>query len=203
MPGLGSAGYAWAAGATWGAGVDEVGVGPLAGPVAACAVLLREDMWFPWYDDVRDSKMLTAPEREELDAVVRASVPFAIGWCSSEEIDRINIYEARRLCVMRALEALPERPDHVISDALKLPLEGVRPIVRADAQCVSVAAASIVAKVARDALMVEMCERYPGYAFCRNKGYATPEHKRLIDRRGPCPIHRHSWKPFAQYAFDW
>jgi ribonuclease HII len=180
------------------AGVDEVGAGPLAGPVAAGAVMLREDQWFPWYDDVRDSKVLTAGQREELAALIRASVPFAIGWADNDEIDRINILQARRVAMVRALEQLPERPGAVISDALQLPIEGVRPVIKADAQCVAVAAASIVAKVARDALMVEMCAIYHGYAFCRNKGYATPTHKRALELRGPCAIHRHSWAPIAQ-----
>lgn len=195
---------AWARGVRWVAGVDEVGVGPLAGPVTAAAVVLSPGEHYPWFERVRDSKVLTPEEREAIAAEIRASpVRWALGWATSEEIDRINIYQARRQCVMRALQGLNVWPGHVISDALKLPLPGVQPIVRADAQSVSVAAASIIAKVARDALMVEMCARYPGYGFCHHKGYATPEHKRQLERRGPSPIHRLTWAPVAQAKLPW
>ncbi|OAI39133.1 hypothetical protein AYO38_08175 [bacterium SCGC AG-212-C10] len=186
---------AWVAGVLWVAGVDEVGVGPLAGPVTAAAVALKPGESYPWFSAVRDSKVLTEPERDDLAAQIRATAHYAIGWASHEEIDRINIYQARRLCVMRALEGLTVWPGAVISDALKLPLPGVRPIVKADALSISVAAASIVAKVARDAVMAELCERYPGYGFCHNKGYPTPEHKKLLARKGPCPEHRRSYAP--------
>ena len=191
---------AWAAGARFVAGVDEVGVGPLAGPVAAGAVLLAPGQRFSWFRHVRDSKLLTEEERLKLAPAIRATVPHAIGWASHEEVDRLGIIAARRLCIMRALEQLPCRPDVIISDALDLPLDGVRAEVRADVQSVTVAAASVIAKVARDALMDELCERYPGYGFCHNKGYATPEHKLLLRRRGPSPVHRLTWAPVAQLA---
>jgi ribonuclease HII len=189
---------AWRAGATWVAGIDEVGVGPLAGPVAAGVVALPARRRFSWYGKVRDSKVLPEETRDLLAPQIRASVPFAIGWATHEEIDRIGILPARRLCMLRALEQLPFPPDHIISDALDLPVPNVRPIIDADALSVAVAAASIVAKVARDALMVDMCDRYRGYAFCRNKGYPTPEHKRFLSERGPCAIHRRSYAPVAQ-----
>lgn len=194
---------AWAAGAGWVAGIDEVGCGPLAGPVAAAVVALPSGRRYRWYGKVRDSKVTPAPLREQLAAQIRANVPFAIGWASHEEIDRIGILPARRLCMLRAIEQLPVRPGAIISDALDLPLEGVRPVIHGDALCVSVAAASIVAKVARDALMDEMCERYRGYGFCHNKGYATPEHKMWLAKRGPCPIHRRSFAPVAQLGLPW
>ena len=194
---------AWNAGATWVAGVDEVGCGPLAGPVAAGVVALQAGKRFRWFSQVRDSKVLPERARDELSAKIRASVPFAIGWASVEEIDRIGILPARRLCMLRAFEQLGLKPDAVISDALDLPLPNLRPVIDGDALSVAVAAASIVAKVERDALMNEMCERYPGYNFCKNKGYGTPEHKRLLQKRGPSPIHRMSWAPVAQYAFKW
>lgn len=194
---------AWGAGATWVAGVDEVGCGPLAGPVAAGVVALRAGRRFAWYSRVRDSKVLPEKTRDELSALIRASVPFAVGWASVEEIDRIGILPARRLCMLRAFEELGIKPDAVISDALDLPLPNVRAVIDGDALSVAVAAASIVAKVERDALMNEMCERYPGYHLCRNKGYPTPEHKRLLRERGPSPIHRTSYAPVAQYAFRW
>lgn len=194
---------AWNAGATWVAGVDEVGCGPLAGPVAAGVVAIQQGKRFRWFSEVRDSKVLTEKQRDELAVKIRDSVPFAIGWASVEEIDRIGILPARRLCMLRAFEQLGVKPDAVISDALDLPLPNLRAVIDGDALSVSVAAASIVAKVDRDALMTEMCAKYPGYNFCKNKGYGTPEHKRLLQQRGPSPIHRMSWAPVAQYAFKW
>jgi ribonuclease HII len=191
---------AWKAGAHWVAGVDEVGVGPLAGPVTAGMVALPAGKRFKWYKFVRDSKVLKESVRDELAAEIRASVPWALGWASHEEIDRINIYQARKLCMVRAYEALSVRPDAIISDALDLPLPNVRPVIDGDALSIAVGAASIVAKVARDALMVEMCERYPGYGFCHNRGYPTPEHKQLLLARGPCEIHRRSFAPVAQFS---
>lgn len=191
---------AWKAGAHWVAGVDEVGVGPLAGPVTAGMVALPAGKRFKWYKFVRDSKVLKESVRDELAAEIKASVPWALGWASHEEIDRINIYQARKLCMVRAYEALSVRPDAIISDALDLPLPNVRPVIDGDALSIAVGAASIVAKVARDALMVEMCERYPGYGFCHNRGYPTPEHKQLLLARGPCEIHRRSFAPVAQFS---
>ncbi len=189
---------AWREGAATVAGVDEVGVGPLAGPVTAAAVLLAPDDKRKWFRRVRDSKMLTAAAREELAAEIEASIPFGVGWATSAEVDSRGIVEARRLSVLRAIEALPCEPGLVISDALPLPLPRVRVEPKADARSVSVAAASIVAKVARDRWMTELCERIPGYGFCQNKGYYTPEHRAAIERRGPCEAHRVSWAPFAQ-----
>lgn len=194
---------AWKAGAHWVGGVDEVGVGPLAGPVAAGAVALPPRRRFRWYERVRDSKVLSEEQRLELAAEIQASVPFGIGWASHEEIDRIGILPARRLCMLRAIEKLGVRTDAIISDALDLPLEGVRPVIDGDALSVAVAAASIVAKVARDAVMVELCDTYPGYLFCKHKGYPTPEHKRLLRELGPCPIHRRSFAPVAQFNLPW
>lgn len=194
---------AWRSGAHWVAGIDEVGVGPLAGPVTAGVVVLPQGRRFRWYSQVRDSKVIPEATRLALSAQIRRDVSFAIGWASHQEIDEIGILPARRLCMLRALEQLDVRPDHIISDALDLPVEGVRPIIDADALSVAVAAASIVAKVERDALMVENCDRYPGYAFCRNKGYPTPEHRRLLQQRGPCEIHRRSYAPVAQFNFGW
>jgi ribonuclease HII len=191
---------AWKSGAFWVAGVDEVGVGPLAGPVTAACVALPPRRRFKWYKAVRDSKVLPEATRVELAEEIRAAVPFALGWASHEEIDAINIYRARKLAMVRAFDQLAVQPDAIISDALPLPLRNVRPVIDGDALSVAVAAASIVAKVARDALMREMCERYPGYGFCHNKGYPTPEHKRLLRQRGPCPIHRRSFAPVAQMA---
>lgn len=194
---------AWNAGAQWVAGVDEVGCGPLAGPVAAGVVALPVGRRFKWYREVRDSKVLPESARDELSARIRKDVPFAIGWASVEEIDRIGILPARRLCMLRAFEGLGLKPDAVISDALDLPLPNVRAVIDGDALSVAVAAASIVAKVERDRLMTELCDQYPGYKFCQHKGYSTPEHKRLLRELGPSPIHRRSWAAVSQYAFEW
>lgn len=194
---------AWAAGAHWVAGVDEVGVGPLAGPVAAGVVALPRGARLPWFAEVRDSKVLGEAARERLAAAIQASVPWAIGWASVEEIDRVGILPARRLCMLRAFEQLGVRPDAIVSDALDLPLPNVRPVIDGDARSVAVAAASIVAKVARDAAMVALCARYPGYGLCRNKGYPTPEHRARLAMRGPSPVHRKSYAPVAQFAFAW
>jgi ribonuclease HII len=191
---------AWRAGAFWVAGVDEVGVGPLAGPVTAAAVALPPRRRFRWYKHVRDSKVLPEPVRNELAAQIQRDVPFAIGWATHEEIDQVNIYRARKLAMVRAFDDLSVRPDAIISDALKLPLPNVRAVIDGDALSIAVGAASIVAKVARDALMTRMCDAYPGYGFCHNKGYPTSEHKRLLRELGPCPIHRRSFAPVAQMA---
>ncbi|MDZ7729027.1 MAG: ribonuclease HII [Dehalococcoidia bacterium] len=170
VPGLDFEGEAWSAGATWVAGVDEVGVGPLAGPVTAAAVAMRRDQACEWYEHVRDSKVLGAAARDTLAAQIRDSVPWAVGWATNQEIDRIGILPARRLCMLRAIEGLGVQPDAVISDALPLPLERVRAVIDGDALCVSVAAASIIAKVARDALMEELDAQYPGWGFARAEG---------------------------------
>ncbi|MCC7363475.1 MAG: ribonuclease HII [Dehalococcoidia bacterium] len=192
---------AWNAGAYWVAGVDEVGVGPLAGPVTAACVALPAGKRFPWYRAVRDSKVLPESARLELAVQIKRDVPFAIGWASHTEIDQVNIYKARKLAMVRSFDQLAVEPDAIISDALKLPLPNLRAVIDGDALSVAVAAASIVAKVARDALMDELCDRFPGYGFCHNKGYPTPEHKRLLARRGPCEIHRRSFAPVAQRSF--
>jgi ribonuclease HII len=105
--------------------------------------------------------------------------------------------------MLRAFDALSVKPDAIISDALTLPLPNVRAVIDGDALSVAVAAASIVAKVERDALMKRLCDEYPGYKFCQHKGYSTPEHKRLLRELGPSPIHRTSYAPVAQYAFNW
>ena len=193
---------AWKAGAYWVAGVDEVGVGPLAGAVTAACVALPPRRRFKWYRWVNDSKVLPERVRDELAVEIMAAVPWAIGWANPAEIDRINIYQARKLCMLRAFEALAVQPDQIISDALPLPLPNVRAIINGDALSIAVGAASIIAKVARDAYMVAMCERYHGYNFCQNKGYPTPEHKRLLRERGACPIHRRSFAPVAQQVLD-
>ena len=200
MPTLKFEREAWRAGAVWVAGVDEAGAGPLAGPVMAGAVALMKGRRHRWYKWVNDSKVLSQRAREELAVEIRASVPFAVASASHGEIDEINIYQARKLAMLRAIEALPVSPDAIISDALPLPLANVRPVIDGDALSIAVGAASILAKVDRDAYMVEMCGMYPGYLFCKHKGYPTPEHRHLLRMRGPSPIHRLSYAPVAQFA---
>lgn len=194
---------AWAQGARFVAGVDEVGVGAMAGPVTAAAVALSPEAVHDWFAEVRDSKLLLPKARERIAGAIVATVPWALGWASAGEVDTYGLTEARRRAALRALSALGLPVDVVISDALALPLRGNIAIVDADARCISVAAASVVAKVARDEHMVALCERLPGYAFCRHKGYATPEHKALVARRGPSPEHRLSFTPVRQLALPW
>lgn len=203
IPSLNFEREAWRAGARLVAGVDEVGVGPLAGPVAAGVIVIRKGQHFAWFEQVRDSKVLSAGARETLAAAIQETVPYAIGWASHEEIDRIGILPARRLCMLRAIEQLPEKPDAIISDALSLPLDGVRAVIDADALSVAVAGASIVAKVARDALMSLLDAEYPEWGFARHKGYPTPEHRRILQALGPTPIHRRSYAPVAQKSLPW
>ncbi len=180
------------------AGVDEVGVGPLAGPVVAAAVVLVDTPELPGLDD---SKRLTREERERLDAAIREQA-VGVGVCEvwTEEIDRINIYQASLRAMGGAVADLPVAPDHVLVDARTIPgLEVPQtPLVGGDGKDASIAAASIVAKVHRDAIMLRLDARYPGYGFARHKGYATGEHLAALRRAGPCPIHRRSYAPVSQ-----
>jgi ribonuclease HII len=188
----------WSEGVRAVAGVDEVGVGPLAGPVVAAAVVLAPKPRLPGLDD---SKRLTAPERERLDGEIRAqSEAIGIGEVWVEEIDRLNIYRAALEAMRRAVLALGAEPDHVLVDARTIP--GIRapqtPLVGGDGRDASIAAASIVAKVYRDALMRRLDAEHPGYGFASHMGYATPEHLAALARLGPSRIHRRSFTPVAQ-----
>lgn len=192
----------WRAGASRVAGVDEVGRGPLAGPVVAAAVVLPrrpsgEVSRAEWIGRLRDSKQLSAAQREELAAIIREHSDYGVGVVSPQVIDQINILRATRLAMQRAVAALREAPEAVIVDGREVvagvPLQ--RPEVKADARCASVAAASIVAKVARDALMRELEERFPGYGLATHKGYATAEHQAALERLGYSTIHRLSFAP--------
>jgi ribonuclease HII len=179
------------------AGVDEVGVGPLAGPVVAAAVVLPDDARLPGLDD---SKRVDARARERLAAAIHAqAIAVAIGEVEPGEIDRLNIFRATLLAMGRAVAALGATPDHVLVDARTIPGLAVpqTAIIHGDALDASIAAASIVAKVHRDALMRKLETVYPGYGFARNVGYPTPEHLAALARRGPSPIHRHSFAPVA------
>jgi ribonuclease HII len=185
----------WSRGFRHVAGIDEVGRGCLAGPVTAAAVILPPD-WIP--RGLRDSKMLKPEDRRRLDVEIRShAVAWAIAFVSPELIDRVNILQATLLASTLAAARLPIRPDALLLDAVALPEVRIhqRVLVSADRLCASVAAASVIAKVARDSLMAEMDELYPGYDLARNKGYAAPEHRAGLAALGLCPIHRLSFAP--------
>ncbi len=191
----------WRAGHARVAGVDEVGRGPLAGPVVAGAVVLPVSR-AAWVGRLRDSKLLSARAREELAASIRAHADWGIGVVSPQVIDQVGIVWATRLAMRRAVEALRERPDVLLVDGREVISAGIpeRAVIDGDALCVSVAAASIVAKVARDALMRELEAVFPGYGFARNMGYATAGHRAALTRLGPSTQHRQSWTPVRAAA---
>ncbi|MGH0035198.1 MAG: ribonuclease HII [Myxococcota bacterium] len=192
-----------AAGALRVAGVDEVGVGPLAGPVVAAAVVLPDDAEARSLSGLDDSKRVSRSARERLAAELRrCAVDIGIGRVEPGEIDRLNIHRAGLLAMRRAVAALAAPPDHLLVDARRVP--GVdceqTPIVGGDGLEAPIAAASIVAKVYRDAVMVGLEDRHPGYGFARHMGYGTAEHMDALRRLGPSPIHRRSFAPVAAAA---
>lgn len=181
------------------AGVDEVGVGPLAGPVVAAAVVLPDKIELPRLDD---SKKLTAPQREQLSGVLREqALGWAVGVVAPQEIDRVNILQATLQAMRLAVLALPAhcRPEHVLVDARTIP--GVAApqtaLIHGDAIDGSIAAASILAKVYRDELMTSLHDRHPEYGFAKNMGYGTAVHLAALRAHGPCPSHRWSFAPVA------
>ena len=184
------------------AGVDEVGRGPLAGPVTAGAVVLplTPSGQIPrqgWMRRLRDSKQLTPAQREQLAEEIRARCDWAVMTVSSQVVDQINVLKASQLAMRLAVEALADGPDAVIIDGrdrLQLAI-AQRPVIGADARCISVAAASIVAKVERDRLMCELDGAFPGYGLAENKGYATAEHRAALERLGLSSVHRLSFAP--------
>jgi len=184
---------AWRSGVGRVAGIDEAGRGPLAGPVVAAAVILAPDRRVA---SLADSKLLTPERREELFLVIHErALAVGVGVVDHETIDRVNILEATRRAMTGALAALSVVPELVITDFVALPALPCpqRNLVAGDRRCASVAAASIVAKVTRDRLMLEADRRFPEYGFARHKGYGTAEHLAALDRHGPCPIHRRSF----------
>jgi len=181
------------------AGVDEVGRGALFGPVVAAAVILPEKTGVLARMGLKDSKQLDRAQREKLDARVRRmALAVGVAEVDAATIDRINIYQASRLAMRLAVEALSVAPDHLLIDAmlLDLPCPQTR-LYYGDALCLSIAAASVVAKVHRDALLRDLDARYPGYGLAAHKGYATPEHRRALAAHGPCPLHRRTFAPVA------
>ena len=176
-------------------GVDEAGRGPWAGPVSAAAVILNPDDLPPGIDD---SKALTEKRRALLEPEIKArALAWGVGFASVEEIDELNILHATGLAMRRAVEALAHPPVHALVDGnyrFKLPC-AVTPVVKGDSLSLSIAAASILAKTARDRLMIEMDATYPGYGFASHKGYNAPIHQQALSTLGPCPEHRRSWAP--------
>jgi ribonuclease HII len=175
------------------AGVDEAGVGPLAGPIVAAAVILGDACSFAGIDDV---KRLDAAERARLAIEIRDhAVCISIGVAEVHEIDELNVYHAGLLAMRRAVEGLAKHPDHVLVDARRIPDIGIEQsaYVRVDSRCLSIAAASIIAKTYRDALMDDLDVDHPGYGFSRHKGYGTPEHHAALKRLGPSSVHRVSY----------
>jgi ribonuclease HII len=194
----------WDAGYMFIAGVDEAGMAPLAGPVVAAAVILPRNYRLTGLDDSK--RILDHAKREVMAERIKTdAVAWAAGWAEVEEIDRLNIYHAGLLAMRRAVEGLTGasgnvRPDFVLVDARTIP-ECVAPqrgIIRGDQLSASIAAASIIAKTARDAYMCELDRRYPGYGLAGHKGYPTPEHLRAIRELGVLPVHRRSFRPVRE-----
>ncbi len=180
------------------AGIDEAGRGPLAGPVVAAAVILPVHVRLVGVDD---SKQLSEAERERLyPAILEKAVGVGIGVADAGEIDALNILEATRLAMRRAIENVAPSPDYLLTDAVILPEVRIplRPIIKGDALSLSIAAASIIAKVTRDRLMVAYHERFPQYNFLSHKGYGTAEHLQMLAQFGPCAIHRRTFAPVRE-----
>lgn len=177
------------------AGVDEVGRGPLAGPVVAAAVVLDPERIPP---GLNDSKKLTAKRRAALNAAILASAEVSLGQASVEEIDRLNILRAAHLAMIRAIEGLSTPPDHCLIDGNLIPRDlalSAEPIVKGDARSLSIAAASIVAKIRRDHLMRDLAQHFPGYGWETNAGYPSKSHRLALQNIGITPHHRRSFKP--------
>lgn len=177
------------------AGVDEVGRGPLAGPVVAAAVILPDDRII---GGLADSKALSARRRQEIAAVLHQDALVSIAEATVEEIDRINILHAAMLAMSRAIAALSTPAAAVLVDGNRMPSDLAMPgeaVVKGDAKVAAIAAASIVAKVHRDALMSRLAEIHPGYGFERHAGYPTRQHRQALEALGPCPVHRRSFQP--------
>ena len=189
------------------AGLDEVGRGPMFGPVVAAAVILPRGCRLP---GLTDSKQLTEKQRNEFDAAIRAeAVAWAIAAVAVETIDRINIRRASLLAMRMAVEKLAVAPDDLLPDYLLIDGRDTidwpcpqQAVVGGDARSVSIAAASVLAKVDRDRLLVELDAVYPGYGLARHKGYCCPEHMEALRRLGPTPLHRRSYEPVAQRMLE-
>ena len=183
------------------AGVDEVGRGPLAGPVVAAAVILPKACKIP---GLNDSKKIPKSKHKEIyEAVLQNAISIGIGVKDNQVIDQVNIYEATKLAMMEAIGQLEPQPQHLLIDAMKLDLPIPQTsIIKGDANSLSIAAASIVAKVTRDQMMEEFDREYPGYDFAQNAGYGTAKHLAGLDKLGVTPIHRRSFEPIKSMCED-
>ena len=183
------------------AGVDEVGRGPLAGPVVAAAVILPKACKIP---GLNDSKKIPKYKHKEIyEAVLQNAIAIGIGIKDNHVIDQVNIYEATKLAMMEAIGRLDPQPQHLLIDAMKLDLPiSQTSIIKGDANSLSIAAASIVAKVTRDQMMEEFDREYPGYDFAQNAGYGTAKHLAGLDKLGVTPIHRRSFEPVKSICED-
>lgn len=186
--------YFWERGTHYIAGIDEVGRGPLAGPVVAAAVILPND-----FDvlEINDSKQLSSAKRELLfDRINESALAIGIGIKDHQVIDEVNIYEATKLAMIEAIQQLPQQPEQLLIDAMHLPVSiPQESFIKGDAKSLSIAAASIVAKVTRDRMMADYDELYPGYGFSKNAGYGTKVHLEGLEKYGACPIHRKTFAP--------
>lgn len=189
---------AYQEGASFIAGVDEVGRGPLAGPVVAAAVILPKNIEDLGFDD---SKKLSASKREEIYRLIQEkAIAIGIGIVDADIIDKVNIYQASRLAMQQAVSELKIQPDYLLIDAMKIDVNTPQiGIIKGDAKSISIAAASIVAKQVRDQMMREFDELYPGYDFSNNAGYGTPKHLEGLKSKGICPIHRKTFAPIKDF----
>lgn len=189
---------AYQEGASFIAGVDEVGRGPLAGPVVAAAVILPKNIEDLGFDD---SKKLSSSKREEIYRLIQEkAIAIGIGIVDADIIDQVNIYQASRLAMQQAVSELKIQPDYLLIDAMKIDVNTPQiGIIKGDAKSISIAAASIVAKQVRDQMMQEFDELYPGYDFSNNAGYGTPKHLEGLQSKGICPIHRKTFAPIKDY----
>jgi ribonuclease HII len=183
------------------AGVDEAGRGALAGPVVAAAVILPSSPAFRWLKSVRDSKELPSIKRESLfDLIKQDAIAVSVGIIAPQTIDVIGILNATKIAMCHAVEQLATPPDFLLIDFLRLSQLRIpqKPIVRGDKLCLSIACASIIAKVTRDRIMVELDQEHPGYGLADHKGYGTKKHVTFLLQNGPSPIHRHSFAPVKE-----
>lgn len=186
--------YFWEKGTQYIAGIDEVGRGPLAGPVVAAAVILPMDFAVL---GINDSKQLSSTKRELLfDQIKESAIAIGIGIKNHQVVDEVNIYQATKLAMIEAVQQLPQQPEQLLIDAMHLPTSiPQESFIKGDAKSLSIAAASIIAKVTRDRMMADYDEVYPGYGFSENAGYGTKVHLEGLEKHGVCPIHRKTFAP--------
>jgi ribonuclease HII len=183
------------------AGVDEAGRGALAGPVVAAAVILPQYPDFPWLKSVRDSKEISPAKRESLyNLIKQEAIAISVGIIAPQTIDVIGILNATKIAMCHAVEQLSQPPDFILIDCVRLPQLRIsqKSIIRGDKLCLSISCASIIAKVTRDRIMMELDHLHPGYGLANHKGYGTREHVNCLRQQGPSPIHRNSFAPVRE-----